>query len=933
LIGDEGKLIVATGFLAILSALAEAVTLALIAQIAATLVKVHGTHVQLSLLHIHAPTKTLILAAFIIAVARLLLLQVPQTLLPARVMANVWARLRMNLFEAFSDASWEVQSREREGKLQEIMTNQAGQATQGLGSLLNLINSTLTFLVLLASAFVLNLFAAVIVLALAISMLALLRPLRGLGRRRARALSRAQVNYAAGVAESIRIAEETHVFGVGAALRRRIDQRVAKSKRLLFQTQLLSRIGSNISETFVYLLLVAGLFLLHATGDKHVASLGAVVLILVRASSSGQSIQGAYQSLIQSMPFIELTQETERRYRDSAPREGSQPLPRVRSVTFDRVGYEYRPGRPVLSEICFEVGEGEVVGVIGPSGAGKSTLVQLLLRLRTPSEGRYLMNGIPVQDIASADWRKRVTYVPQEPRLLHASVAENIRFFRDIDDAEVQRAGRLARIHEDIMSWSDGYDTIVGPRADAVSGGQQQRICLARALVARPEVLVLDEPTSALDPTSESLIQESLMGLKQQLTLFIVAHRMSTLDICDRVMIIIDGKLTAFDTIELLQRENTYYRSASAFATPAPPPSALAMADSPEPPISPRIVADSTPASAQATQAVVARSPSTPTNAPSTRMRVPDFFIVGHPKCGTTALYETLRRHPQIYMPNGKEPWFFAPELHVRTPPRPEGTPTTLEQYLSLFADARLDQRVGEATALYLWSQTAASRIAEVQPEARVIAILREPASFLRSLHLQFVQTYVETEGDLRKALSLEDERRQGRSIPRHTYWPDALLYSEHVRYVEQLRRYHAVFAPENVLVLIYDDFRAENEATVRKVLRFLDVDDSAPIDVPRANPTVRARSQQLHELVHALSVGTGPGSRAIKETVKALTPRSLRRQALYTTQRRLIFSDPRPADEELMQQLRRRFKAEVVALGEYLERDLVGLWGYGDVE
>jgi ATP-binding cassette subfamily B protein len=156
--------------------------------------------------------------------------------------------------------------------------------------------------------------------------------------------------------------------------------------------------------------------------------------------------------------------------------------------------------------------------------------------------------------------------VPQEPRLLHASVAENIRFFRDIDEESVERAGRLARIHEDIMSWADGYETIVGPRADAVSGGQQQRICLARALAAAPEVLVLDEPTSALDPTSESLIQESLTGLKQQLTLFIIAHRMSTLDICDRVMIIIDGKLTAFDTIDFLQQHNSYYRSASALA-------------------------------------------------------------------------------------------------------------------------------------------------------------------------------------------------------------------------------------------------------------------------------------------------------------------------------------------------------------------------------
>ncbi len=130
----------------------------------------------------------------------------------------------------------------------------------------------------------------------------------------------------------------------------------------------------------------------------------------------------------------------------------------------------------------------------------------------------------------------------------------------------MDEAARLARIHDDIVSWSDGYATIVGPRADAVSGGQQQRICLARALVARPEVLILDEPTSALDPHSESLIQESLSALREELTLFIIAHRMSTLDICDRVMVILDGRLVAFDTAQGLRDENAYYRSASALA-------------------------------------------------------------------------------------------------------------------------------------------------------------------------------------------------------------------------------------------------------------------------------------------------------------------------------------------------------------------------------
>ena len=145
--------------------------------------------------------------------------------------------------------------------------------------------------------------------------------------------------------------------------------------------------------------------------------------------------------------------------------------------------------------------------------------------------------------------------------------------------------------------------------------------------------------------------------------------------------------------------------------------------------------------------------------------RVPDFFIVGHHKCGTTALYEMLRRHPQIFMPDVKEPWFFARDLGVRFPPA-NPLPQTLEEYLSLFTAAGAEQRAGEATPSYLMSHTAAGDIAALRPDARIIAILREPASFLRSLHLQSVQNHAETETDFRKAIALEQRRRQGQAIP-----------------------------------------------------------------------------------------------------------------------------------------------------------------------
>ncbi len=314
------------------------------------------------------------------------------------------------------------------------------------------------------------------------------------------------------------------------------------------------------------------------------------------------------------------------------------------------------------------------------------------------------------------------------------------------------------------------------------------------------------------------------------------------------------------------------------------------------------------------------------------RGALPDFFIVGHAKSGTTALYLMLREHPQIFMPDAKEPWFFAEELHERTPPRPEGTPSTLEEYVAWFAGAGVGRLVGEASPLYLWSHTAAERIAAVRPDAKIIAILREPASFLRSLHLQFVQSYVEVENDFAKAIALEDARRAGREVPRYTYWPQALLYSEHVRYVEQLNRYLDVFPREQLLVLTYDEFREDNEATVRRVLRFLGLDDSMAVRPLRVNPSVHARSQRMHELLHALSVGRGPLSTTVKSAVKTVVPQRMRRGAVGAIRNRLLYAEPPPPDEATMLQLRRRFKPEVVALGDFLERDVVRLWGYDSI-
>jgi Sulfotransferase family len=316
--------------------------------------------------------------------------------------------------------------------------------------------------------------------------------------------------------------------------------------------------------------------------------------------------------------------------------------------------------------------------------------------------------------------------------------------------------------------------------------------------------------------------------------------------------------------------------------------------------------------------------------------RLPDFFIVGHEKCGTTALYQMMAQHPQIYMSQIKEPRFFASELRSRFRRLGSGKlPLTLDAYETLFAAAGAEQCVGEASPSYLRSRAAASRIGEVQPDARIIAILREPASFLRSFHLQCLHNHVETQKDFGKAIALEDARRRGRRIPRFSQSPDALFYSDHVRYVEQLSRYRAAFPDEQILVLIYEDFRRDNAATLRRVLRFLDVDDDVAIEMADTEPLQGVRSLPLLQLGFALSIARrkAAASGGALRTLNARMPTPTSNDAFRAAWRRLVYTKPRGPDDQLMLELRRRFKGDVIALSDYLGRDLVTLWGYDNVD
>lgn len=203
----------------------------------------------------------------------------------------------------------------------------------------------------------------------------------------------------------------------------------------------------------------------------------------------------------------------------------------------------------------------EIIGIVGPSGGGKSTLVQLLLGLREPTTGRVLAEGRATRNFSRAEWARLVTFVPQQAHLVAGTVSENIRFLRDdVSEANIEQAARLAQLHGDIANFPSGYDEQVGEGGSRLSGGQQQRLIIARALVEHPDVLILDEPTSSLDVKSEVFIRQTLSDLSEHMTVIVIAHRISTLDICDKIMVLQDGEMRGFAPPTELEQTNAFYR-------------------------------------------------------------------------------------------------------------------------------------------------------------------------------------------------------------------------------------------------------------------------------------------------------------------------------------------------------------------------------------
>ncbi|QDU90658.1 Putative multidrug export ATP-binding/permease protein [Pirellulimonas nuda] len=273
-------------------------------------------------------------------------------------------------------------------------------------------------------------------------------------------------------------------------------------------------------------------------------------------------IVNSFSELQRSLAGMERVFEVLESPIDMPDREDAREAPRhVDSIRFDHVTFAYTQGQPVLRDFDLDVPGGSVVALVGRSGAGKTTTTDLLARFQDPTEGRILLNGFDLRDLKLDSYRNLLGVVQQETFLFDGSVRDNIAYGRPhATDEEVLDAARQANAHSFITELPEGYESMIGERGVKLSGGQAQRLSIARAILANPRILILDEATSNLDSESEQLIQQSLGELMHTRTTFVIAHRLSTVTSADIIVVLDDGQIVESGTHEdLMQRRGPYH--------------------------------------------------------------------------------------------------------------------------------------------------------------------------------------------------------------------------------------------------------------------------------------------------------------------------------------------------------------------------------------
>jgi subfamily B ATP-binding cassette protein HlyB/CyaB len=365
--------------------------------------------------------------------------------------------------------------------------------------------------------------------------------------------------------ESVTGVETLKAMAVEPQMQRRWEEQLAGYVAASFRVLRLGNTASN-SVQFVSKVVMAGILYFGArlviSGDLTVGELVAFNMLAGRVSQPVLRLAQIWQEFHQAKLSVERLGDILNTPPEPKFNPARAALPAIRGdVTFDHVVFRYRiDGPEVLHDVSFSVSAGQVIGIVGPSGSGKSTVAKLVQRLYIPERGRVLVDGVDLAMVDTSWLRRQVGSVLQENVLFNQSIRDNIALpDPSMPIEQVVEAAKLAGAHDFILELPEGYDTVVGERGASLSGGQRQRIAIARALVTNPRILIFDEATSALDYESERIIQENMQRIAQGRTVFIIAHRLSTVRRSNRIITIDRGRLVEDGTHDELIKKGGRY--------------------------------------------------------------------------------------------------------------------------------------------------------------------------------------------------------------------------------------------------------------------------------------------------------------------------------------------------------------------------------------
>ena len=551
------------GLASFIGSLAESAVLVLMTLTADSLIR--GTD-EVATLGVTVSRMTAVVLALAAVAARVTL-----TLLTSRTSARFCSQVMVNaqraLITAYLGSSHATRVSRPPGDLQAVLLTH-GRNTGELASSFTLVaGGVCGILAFGGTSLALNPLAMTAISLVGGALILALRPLRKQGRQAAHEFADVtrRVGSAATQIETLHL--EIGVFDVGRRVLDLLGGSVSLGGARFRRLRFLSAAVPQLFQAALRGAAVAGLLVVVSiAGDASpdggdLATIGAIVLLLIRSMSAAQQLVIAHQRVLEMGTYAQGLTDLIQLF-ESTPREFGEEVPaHLSPIRLKDVDFTYDGATNVLRQLDLEFTAGELVGIVGPSGAGKSTLVELLLRLRPPTAGAITLGGVPIDDIAPAEFARRVAFVPQVPTLIEGTIADNVRFFRDLPDERVRAALDSAHLSAEVDALPDGMQTKVGPDERMLSGGQRQRLTIARALAGDPEILILDEPTSSLDAISENAIRRALDELPSHCLALIVAHRYSTLRSCSRIVVLAHGHLEVDATPEQVAERSSFFKA------------------------------------------------------------------------------------------------------------------------------------------------------------------------------------------------------------------------------------------------------------------------------------------------------------------------------------------------------------------------------------